>query len=98
MSEIEKIEVAVRAQMIYTYSHAHGAFWFKDVQLFQNGHKHQKSIERFKKEFDDSKEQFIIQFKNNYNNQLPPSWMLLEIVSFGSLSTLFSNLRPGLNK
>ncbi|MGI8600258.1 MAG: Abi family protein [Chitinophagaceae bacterium] len=32
--------------------------------------------------------------KNKYSNPLPPSWMMLEITSFGSLSILYQNLKP----
>lgn len=37
-------------------------------------------------------------FQLKYSDSLPPSWMLLEIASFGSLSMLYKNLKPGRDK
>ena len=39
--ELEKIEIAIRAKMIYALSHNYGPFWFNDKKLFRN-HKKQK--------------------------------------------------------
>jgi len=36
LSELEKIEVAVRAKMIYELSLKHGPFWFVNPLLFRN--------------------------------------------------------------
>lgn len=35
MGELEKIEVAIRAQLIYILSHSEGAFWYRKPSLFQ---------------------------------------------------------------
>jgi abortive infection bacteriophage resistance protein len=98
LSELEKIEVAIRAKMIYILSHAHGPFWFQNPELFRNQFAHTNSINKIGEEFDRSDEEFIAAFKKKYNNSLPPSWMILEITSFGSLSKLYSFLNPGRNK
>ena len=58
----------------------------------------QKSLESIKKEYSRSDEEFIKAFGSKYNDAYPPSWMILEITSFGTLSILFSNLRPGKTK
>lgn len=92
-SELEKIEVALRTQLIYVLSHAYGAFWYTDPLLFQNSVKHTNTISTLTREFSKSNEQFIKSYKAKYSNPLPPSWMMLEITSFGSLSTIYSNLR-----
>jgi len=97
-SEIEKIEVAIRAKMIYTLSHSRGAFWFSDGTIFTNGSQFNNTIGILTTEYSRSQEDFIKAFRLNYTDPLPPSWMLLEIASFGTLSKLFANLRPGLDK
>jgi abortive infection bacteriophage resistance protein len=33
-------------------------------------------------------------FQTKYTNPLPPSWMMLEITSFGALSMIYKNLKP----
>ena len=98
LRELEKIEVSIRAKMIYRLSHAYGAFWYEDANHFKNHVKHAKSLGSLQIEFNRSDEEFIQAFKNKYSDPLPPSWMMLEITSFGTLSSLYSNLKSGLPK
>lgn len=98
LSELEKIEVAVRAKMIYVLSHKHGAFWFQNPLIFKSPIEHARTITSIEKEFKRSDEEFVRAFKNKYIEPLPPSWMILEITSFGSLSRLYQNLLPSKEK
>lgn len=98
LSELEKIEVAVRAKMIYVLSHKHGSFWFQNPIIFKSPTEHARTITAIEKEFKRSDEEFIRAFKNKYIEPLPPSWMILEITSFGSLSRLYQNLLPSKEK
>ena len=93
--EIEKIEVAVRSQLNHILAHNSGMFWFTDTSLFNDLSIHSDSIRKFNSDFRRSDEQFVTSFKSNYNDPLPPCWMMLEITSFGSLSKLYDNLKPG---
>lgn len=94
IKELEKIEVSIRAKMMYLLSHQNGAFWYQDTNLFKNQIKHSKNLVKLDEEYNRSDADFIISFKNKYSNPLPPSWMLLELTSFGTLSSLYSNLKP----
>lgn len=94
-SELEKIEVAIRAKMIYTLAHLHGAFWHTDSTLYTNLIKFARTITTLEKEYGRSRDDFILEFKNNYTDLLPPSWMIFEITSFGVLSNIYENLKPG---
>ncbi len=96
--ELEKIEIAVRAKMIYILSHSRGTFWHQDSSNFQDSRKHAKTLLKLREEYSRSDEQFIKAFKRKYNNDLPPSWMMMDISSFGMLSSLYSNLIPGKDK
>lgn len=96
--ELEKIEIAVRTQVIYVLSHRHGSFWFAQSNLFSNEVQYASTLEKIKHEHSRSDESFIKTFNENYSDSLPPSWMLLEIVSFGTLSQLYKNLKPGREK
>jgi abortive infection bacteriophage resistance protein len=98
LGELEKIEVAVRAKMIYVLWHRHGAFWFNDSTLFADRNKLASSIRKLREENRRSDEEFIKTFRRNYSDPLPPACMILEISSFGNLSSLYSNLNPGRNK
>jgi len=93
LGELEKIEVAVRAKMIYTLSHKHGAFWYTNSALFRNASKFGVTLSKINAEFTRTDEKFITEFKLKYNDPMPPSWMMLELTSFGSLSMLYQNLQ-----
>jgi abortive infection bacteriophage resistance protein len=97
-SEIEKIEVSIRAKMIYILSHNHGAFWYSNRALFSNNNSFRNSIRKLTAERDRSDEEFIKAFSRNYSDPLPPSWMILEISSLGNLSSIYKNLKPNRDK
>jgi abortive infection bacteriophage resistance protein len=94
-TEIEKIEIAVRAKIAYELSIAHHPFWIEDVSLFASVGNHQVTLEKIKEEYARSNEEFIIAFRNKYSNPLPPACIILEVTSFGTLSRLYRNLKPG---
>jgi abortive infection bacteriophage resistance protein len=98
LRELEKIEVAVRAKMIYILSHSRGAFWYLDSANFLNPVKHTETLSKIGLEYNRSDEEFIQAFSSKYSDLLPPSWMMLEVSSFGILSSLYSNLVPGRDK
>ena len=98
ISELEKIEVAIRAKMIYVLSHEYGPFWFQDAALFRDPVSHARTLSKIGDEYSRSDEEFIVAFKDKYCNPLPPSWMILEITSFGTLSMLYKYLKPGRSK
>lgn len=95
LSELEKIEVAVRTKMTHILSLVYGTFWIEDASLFSNQSIHQSTIDKIQDELTRSDEEFILSFKSKYSNSFPPSFILLEITSFGALSRLYSNLKSG---
>ena len=98
VAELEKIEIAVRSKMIHILSMTHGFFWIDDASLFVNPKKYKTTITKINDEFSRSDEEFISSFKSKYSNLLPPAFMTLEISSFGTLSLLYNNLKPGSKK
>lgn len=98
LGELEKIEVAVRAKMIYILSHRHGAFWYTNSTLFDNPGDHAATLASMNREYARTDEKFISDFKSKYSDPMPPSWMMLEITSFGGLSMLFKNLKSAHDK
>jgi abortive infection bacteriophage resistance protein len=95
ISELEKIEVAIRSKMSYALSLATGVFWIGDSALFADLVIHQSICNKIKDELHRSDEEFILSFKTKYDNPLPPSFITLEILSFGTMSRLYDNLRHG---
>lgn len=98
MREIEKIEVAVRSQMNHILAHYKGVYWFRDATIFRDTSKHNDSLRKFRNDYRRSDEQFVKAFRTNYSDAYPPCWMILEITSFGSLSIMYENLKPGRTK
>ena len=98
LRELEKIEVAVRSKMIYILSHSRGIYWYLESSNFSNPARHNDTLSKIEGEYYRSDEEFIQAFKSNYTNSLPPSWMMLEVASFGVLSSLYSYLKPGRDK
>lgn len=98
INEMEKMEIAVRAKMIYIMAHNYGPYWYTDSNIFVNILTHAQTINKIGAEFNRSDAQFIKAFKQKYSDPLPPCWTAFEIMSFGILSTLYKNLKPGRSK
>ena len=94
MDAIERIEVATRTGIAYHHAHAHGPFAYADdpasLPDIDSNERHHLlgSIQR---ERGRSKEPFVKHFQAKYgkhNNHLP-IWMAAEIMSFGSMLTMY---------
>ncbi len=91
---LEKIEIALRTQLVYHWSIAYGSYWFTNPSLFRNSVFFANSLSALEKEINRSNETFIKHYKATYNEpKIPPVWMSLEVSSFGLISKLFSNLK-----
>jgi abortive infection bacteriophage resistance protein len=93
MAELEKIEIAVRAKMIYHLSHTAHPIWYSDGSLFSDTNSHQQTLAKITQEYRRSDEEFVKAFKLKYSDTHPPSWLMMEVVSFGTMSHLYKNLK-----
>lgn len=91
---LEKIEVALRTQIIYHWSLTHGSHWHLDQNLYKDRTKFIRHLASLQKEINRSNETFLDHYKNKYSNPSePPCWMSLEVTSIGLLSLIFQNLK-----
>lgn len=92
---IERIEIALRTKMVYYLSHELNPWWFEESNNFKDPQAHSDTLISIDRELSQTKEEFIKQhyFKYNKDTRRPPSWKTLNIVSFGTLSKLYGNLR-----
>jgi len=91
---IEKIEIALRTQIIYQYSLLYGSHWHLNPALYNNAVYFADHIASLQKEIDRSNETFIKHYKEKYADpKEPPCWMSLEVSSMGLLSKIFENLK-----
>ena len=96
-NELEKIEVAVRTQLSLVYSvSSQDAVWYMDSQ--QYGNTPDDTFTRLQEDIKDdvyrSNEDFIKHYYVKYDSPtMPPSWMSLEVLSFGTLSRMYKLLK-----
>lgn len=91
-SAIQKLEVAMRAKVIYHFSMKHGPFWFMDKELADKPTQFEDNLERLRTEVSRSYEDFIKEHFVKYDEpDMPPAWKTLEVASFGTLSKLYRN-------
>lgn len=91
---IQNIEVALRTKIIHNFSMKWGSFWFMDASLFKNEAIYEHCIASLKNELGRSKEDFIQEHFVKYDTpDFPPVWKTLEVVSFGTLSKLYCNMK-----
>ena len=93
-NEIEKIEISVRCAIVNFGTEMTGnSFWMTDANNFSNPSKFNRSIRLIEDELNHTKEDFINHFKETYTNQYPPSWMPTEILPFGVITNIYSNIK-----
>lgn len=90
---IEKIEVTLRATISNFMSVNEGPRWYLKSSLFRNKDFHNKFMEQVNKICKDQKEVFLDHYYKYYLDEYPPSWMILECISFGTLSKVFCGFR-----
>ncbi|MDV0446568.1 hypothetical protein MsAg5_04130 [Methanosarcinaceae archaeon Ag5] len=89
---IEKIEIALRAQVIFCYAMQYGENWYRKSRYFKDSSKHLDFLSKHKQALNSSKELFIIHHFKHYPPLSIECWKSLEILSFGELSKFFENL------
>lgn len=111
---IERLEISIRARIIYTLSHRYGAHWQDNAKIFKNPYriKNRKTGEFFtvdvfsevqdmisKSTREKHPETFINHYKNKYKKPVnPASWMCLEVLTLGQLSKLYNGLKENDDK
>lgn len=96
---IEKIEIFLRTAISYNLSKYIGVFGYRQEEKFcaKNGD-FLWLKEDVAKEATRSKETFVKHFRDTYAGDDLPIWMVVEIISFGTLSKLYTSLCPEIEK
>lgn len=91
--QIERIEVAVRSTITNIVCAETGdVFWMTNPSCFAHSDKYNKTLGLIDKEIQTSREDFILHFKQSYDDPYPPSWMIAEIIPLGTLTRLYENI------
>ena len=93
-NEIEKIEVAVRSAIVNIGCDMTGnPFWMTDGNNFIDAGKFRRTMDLIDAELHRSREDFIVHFKQTYSDVYPPAWILAEVLPFGVITNIFSNIK-----
>ncbi len=91
-SEIQEIEVAIRSKIIKHFTPNYGPFWFMNVDCAKNKIHFQSNLSIIRKDVERSHDTFIIEHFQKYSfPDLPPIWKTIEVVTFGTISKIFTN-------
>lgn len=91
---IEHIEVYLRAIITNYFSLKYGNFAYKDISNFAKQNEQEKLLKELKKEANRNRRSpFIKNFKDNYERGEIPLYAIIEIISFGTLSKMYKNMK-----
>lgn len=91
---IEKIEVAFRAAVSEVTSKEYGLFWYTEKKFYRNQSQHAILMKKINAVLKKPEEVFIKHYLEHYYDPgYPPVWMMIEALSFGTCSKLFSNIQ-----
>ncbi len=96
LDAIERLEVALRAQLTHTLAEHYGPHGYLNAEVFDSRYDHGWLLSRLEKLV---KERNVEVFLHHYRSKYtaapihPPVWIALELLTFKEVSTLFANLR-----
>ena len=95
LDAIERIEVALRSRMTNVLAARHGAHAYLDKKIFNTRYNYRWLLDSIRNECGRPRvELFIKHYRENYSKpELPPIWMVMEILTFSQVSIMFQNLR-----
>jgi len=89
IEEIQKVEVGLRTCLSEHMSGSYGSHWFMNLAVLSPTFEYDGFYARVK----DAKELFISHYYDKYQSPvLPPSWMVTEVLTFGTWSRLYTDL------
>ncbi|MBP1904218.1 abortive infection bacteriophage resistance protein [Paenibacillus turicensis] len=92
MDLTEQVEISFRTHISYHIAHTYGALGHLESSHFENENYHETFVTELNKEISRSQEIFIKHHFSKYEGNIP-IWVAIEILSFGTLSKLYSNMK-----
>ena len=91
---IETIEINIRANIVYNLSKETGAFGYIEKEnLNATYSEYINLMQAIQRETNRSKEAFVTHFKQTYKSDILPIWMVVETISFSTMSKFFKALK-----
>lgn len=103
MDALEKIEVSIRTVISETASLLYGPHWYMNAASFKDQTSFDKTSETLRKLLSDNESEkkhgFLMHYRSKYSSpDLPPSWMVFEVLSFGNISHIYAGISSRLKK
>ena len=96
LDAIERLEVALRAQLTNTLAERYGSHGYLNPAIFDTRYNHGWLINKLQEEAQAREvETFLAHYREKYTEapSQPPIWMAMELLTFKAVSNLFANLR-----
>lgn len=91
---IRAIEISLRTKICLHMCSNYGSHWFYDVNNYKSEQDLEKTIKIFENEKGLRKDTFIKYYYERYSEpDLPPFWMISEVLSLGDLSKILNGLK-----
>jgi abortive infection bacteriophage resistance protein len=98
LDALERVEISLKTALAYEMSHNYDPFGYTESTIFPGltEEEYSKMFDRLKEEIERSHEVFIKHFNNKYGNEhkYPPFWMIVEVMSFGTMLSIFRGVEP----
>ncbi|MFA6653796.1 MAG: Abi family protein [Candidatus Delongbacteria bacterium] len=102
LDAIERLEVSIKTNSAYHFSHRFGAFGHLDKNNLpkMSDFHHTEWLKKIGEETNRSKDIFVSHFFSKYgdNHKCLPLWMLVEVIPFGSLLNFYKGMEPSLKR
>jgi len=101
LDAIERVEVAVRTQIVHQHTLKYGPFGYVDRANLPglHLHEHRDMLVRIRDQDHRSSEAFVQHFHAKYTSETDlPLWMACELMTFGGIFTLYRGIESGLKQ
>lgn len=101
MDAIERIEIAIRTQVVNRFTLQYGPFGYLDRANLPglSVDNHRKLLSKVRTEAGNSREDFVQHYFSKYTSETDlPLWMACELMTFGTMYTLYRGLRARMKK
>lgn len=93
-SQVERVEINLRCRISEYFSNTYGVFGYENANNFQNAEYHKEFISDVNEEIRrNRKAPFVKNFTNNYEDGKIPFYAVVELLSFGTLSKFYKNMK-----
>jgi len=94
LDAIERIEVSIRSKLAYHLAESFGSHAHLKPEIFASPLNYARTLTKLKSELDRNRSEiFIKHHSDKYNEELPPIWVSVEVMTMGQISNWYSNIK-----